>query len=172
MQSQSNAGSGRLLARVLRNTSSATRRSVAALGLLLTLVAGLADYASGPDLAPLTFYLVPVALVGWAGPRWLGILTAVVSGVLWAVSEAARGREYASGWLFFWSSATRLVVFLVIVSLLHHSRTLVQGAGPGMPGRRCQHCGSNDTTLLRVGLVCLECKRLSEEADAPSALRP
>ena len=129
-------------------------------GIALTVAAGVFDYATGPDLAPLTFYLAAVAIVGWAGTRWQGILGAVVAGAFWATAEGLNGRDYDSTWLFVWGAATRLVVFLTVAMLLHRTRS-----GPDSrviaSAKTCPHCGSTDTVIMRMGLVCRGCKRLT-----------
>lgn len=135
--------------------------TAAAIGVALTVAAGLLDYVTGPEFAPLTFYLVPIAIVAWGGTRWQGILCAVVGGALWGVAEALDGRDYESPWLLVWASATRLVVLLTVAILLNRARS-----GPGSPvvgagDLACPHCGSTDTVAMRMGLVCRRCKRLS-----------
>ncbi|MDQ3983326.1 MAG: hypothetical protein M3271_11670 [Actinomycetota bacterium] len=160
-------GSPRRLKRLADYVAHLPRASIVAVGTLLTLTAGLLDYATGPLLAALAFYLVPVALVGWAGERRDGLLVAFVAAGCWALAEALAGRDYASSWVFFWNSATRLVVFLVVASLLHRNRKIDPLGEGSMTGSTCPHCGSADTVTLRLGLVCRTCKRLSEAGEPP-----
>lgn len=132
-----------------------------AIGVALTVAAGLLDYLTGSEIAPLTFYLAPVAIVGWGGTRLQGILCALIAGAFWALFEAIDGRDYDSALLFGWNSLTRLVVFLTVAILLHRARS-----GPGSrvvaaTGVACPHCSSTDTVAMRMGLVCRRCKRLS-----------
>lgn len=128
-------------------------------GFVLTAVAGLLDYLTGPEFAPLTLYLLPVAIVAWAGARWQGAVCAVAAGSSWAVSEGLTGDGYDTGWLFVWASLTRVVVLLTIALLLHRARS---GPGPEVAGTQpCPHCASTETVPMRMGLVCRDCKRLS-----------
>jgi drug/metabolite transporter (DMT)-like permease len=99
--------------------------------------------------------------VGWAGTRWQGILCAVVAGSSWAVAEALDGRDYDTAWVFLWNSLTRLVVFLTIAVLLHRARSGPGSKVAGDGGLTCPHCASTDTVVMRMGLVCRSCKRLS-----------
>lgn len=130
-------------------------------GFALTIAAGLLDYLTGPDLAPLTFYLPPVAIVAWAGTRWQGVACAVLAGSLWAVAEGLRGRDHDTASLFAWASFTRLVVLLTIAVLLHRARSGPRSEVLGEAATACPHCASTDTVLMRMGLVCRSCKRLS-----------
>lgn len=151
--------------RPLERLGGAVRRMppevVAAAAVVLTLVAGLVDYVTGPQLGPLTFYLVPVVLVGWGGKRWHGVACATLGAALWAVAEAVNGRPYDSSWVLLWNALTRLVVLLTIAALLHRARDAMHHGVVGTTNRACPHCGSTDTISLRVGLVCQGCKRLS-----------
>ena len=131
-------------------------------GIVLTVAAGLLDYLTGPELAPLTFYLPPVAIVAWAGTRWQGVLCSVVAGSSWAVAEALNGRDYDSPGLFLWNSLTRLVVLLTIAVLLHRARSGPASKMAGDTNPACPHCASKDTVVMRMGLVCRSCRRLSE----------
>ncbi len=165
MQDRGAAGDRRPVERLVRSLSRVSPSTIVAVGFALTSAAALLDHLTGPNLASMTFYLVPVALVAWAGKRWQGMLNAALAGALWTVAEAATGREYASAWVFVWNSVTRLVVFLVVAFLLHHSRMAKGDAVVGPGGAACPHCGSTDTVLLRLGLVCRSCKRLSAGDD-------
>ena len=153
------------LGRPLERLGGAIRRmppeAVAATALALTLAAGLVDYFTGPQLGPLTFYLVPVVLVGWGGERWHGVACGLLGATLWAVAEAVNGRPYDRSWVLLWNALTRLVVLVAIGMLLHRARVAMHHGVVETTGRSCPHCGSQDTVALRVGLVCQSCKRLS-----------
>ena len=152
---------GRPLEHIKQAVLQMPRGAAVAGGLVLTVAAGLLDYLTGPELASLTFYLPPVAIVGWAGTRWQGIVCAVVAGSSWAVAEALNGRDYDTAWVFLWNSLTRLVVFLTVAVLLHRARSGPGSEVAGDAGIPCPHCASTDTVVMRMGLVCRSCKRLS-----------
>lgn len=148
--------------RLARGLSRLPASATTAIGVALTLAAGLLDLLTGPELASLTFYLLPVVLVARGGTKWQAALTGTLASVMWAVAEALRGRNYDSGALFAWASLTRLAVLLTIA-------LLVQRVGAPAPEHdvvdteaACPYCGSTDTLALQVGLVCRGCKRLSE----------
>lgn len=160
MEERVSAGGGPL-ERVGRAILHLSPSAAVAIGVGLTVAAGLLDYLTGPELAPLTFYLVPIGIVAWGGTRWQGIACAVVAGSFWAVAEALDGRAYENTWLFVWSSLTRLVVLLTVAVLLHRARSGPRSPTVGATKIACPHCGSTDTVAMRMGLVCRRCKRLS-----------
>lgn len=160
MEERVSAGGGPL-ERVGRAVLHLSPGAAVAIGVALTVAAGLLDYLTGPELAPLTFYLVPIAIVAWGGTRWQGVACAVVAGSFWAIAEALDGRAYETAWLFVWSSLTRLVVLLTVAVLLHRARSGPRPPVAGATEITCPHCGSADTVVMRMGLVCRRCKRLS-----------
>lgn len=150
------------LDRIDRWISRTSRAAITSLGVVLTLAAGALDLLTGPELASLTFYLVPVVLVARAGSRWHGVFVATLAGVVWAGAEAVRGRVYDSAALFLWASFTRLVVFLTITLLVQRAGGSAARHEVTATGAECPYCGSTDTLALHVGLVCRSCRRLSE----------
>ncbi len=149
-------------------------RSLIALGLVLVLLVGAIDYATGEEFGPLIFYVVPVALAGSTGRKNLAIVLAVASGGSWLVIEAVAGRAYSSGWILGWNAAIRLAVFLLIgVLVASHTRSrsfeaqVAAAAGDG-PTPPCPYCGSSDTLCLARNLVCRSCQRLADLEGGPA----
>ena len=85
---------------------------------------GLFDYLSGPDIAFSVFYLVPLAVLGWVSGRDRVLVgtAAVLAAQTWLVADLASGGEYERFWVPVWNTATRLAVFLIVVSLLANLR--------------------------------------------------
>lgn len=152
------------IARFLEQRPPGLIRTGAAVGALLV---GLLDYLTGPELASLLFYLVPVAVAGATGRRRDGIAIGVLAGACWFAAEALRGREYEVEWILFWNGLSRMVAFSLVGVLVAMSRPLEAQA---RPGRQCAHCGSTNTVELQHNLVCLSCRRVFTEdsADAPT----
>jgi diguanylate cyclase (GGDEF)-like protein len=82
----------------------------------LVVVAGIGylDFASGPELSPLAFYLVPLALVAWYGGRGPGAIIACACGLAWLLSDALTHGDYARSSLPYWNGALRLGAFLFV----------------------------------------------------------
>ena len=162
MRAERNVALRAPLGRLARSMSRLPSSAVMAIGVALTLGAGLLDLLTGPELASLTFYLVPIIVVARAGTKWQGVLIGVLAGVMWAFAEGLRGRNYDSTALFVWASLTRLVVLLTITVLLQRVGVRSGDGGGAATGTACPYCGSTNTLSLQVGLVCRGCKRLSE----------
>lgn len=153
------------LRRVTAAVAEQPRARAVAGALLLTAFGGFVDYVTGPELAPLLFYLVPVTLVAWAGRRPDALVMSFLAAGLWLVMEAARGREYSSNWILGWNALTRLGVLLVVAAAVTSlrrkyflERHLIREA-EGNPKMPCPYCGSKDTLRLTRSLVCRSCQR-------------
>jgi diguanylate cyclase (GGDEF)-like protein len=96
---------------------------VLAAGLALALVVGALDYLTGVELSLSIFYLLPIALVVWYGPRWAGFSLSVVSTAIWLVADAATGHTYSHWLIFVENAVVRLGFFVITASLLATVRT-------------------------------------------------
>jgi diguanylate cyclase (GGDEF)-like protein len=76
----------------------------------LVLVAGLGylDFATGPDLSPLPFYLAPIVVVTWYAGRSPGLAIACASAVAWLLSDALTHGDYAHWSIPYLNGALRL----------------------------------------------------------------
>lgn len=95
-------------------------RSLAGLSALiamLVVVVALADFATGPSLSFSIFYVVPVALASWYGPRPLVVVTCLVSTITWLGVEVA-GIAYDNALVPTWNAAVRLAFFALTSVLL------------------------------------------------------
>src|SRR2546426_6080407 len=54
-----------------------------------------ADFATGPELTPLLFYLAPVALVAWYAGRGPALGVACAGAIAWLLSDALTHGAYA-----------------------------------------------------------------------------
>jgi diguanylate cyclase (GGDEF)-like protein len=72
------------------------------------------DFATGPDLTPLLFYLAPVAWVAWYAGRGPGAITACAGALGWLLSDALTHGDYASWSLPYWNGALRLGALLLV----------------------------------------------------------
>jgi len=91
---------------------------VLAAGLALALVVGALDYATGVEFSLSIFYLLPIALVAWYGPRWAGFLLCALSTGTWLVADAASGRTYSHWLLLVENGVVRLAFFVITASLI------------------------------------------------------
>src|SRR5512135_1756982 len=87
-------------------------------GSILIGVIGIVDYLTGYELAFSLFYLIPVFLITWNTRRWIGILSAVVSAVIWLTADIAAGNSYPNPIIFIWNTIIRFSFFAITVILL------------------------------------------------------
>jgi hypothetical protein len=149
-----NGGLGRI-ARFLERQPRALITPAAA---ALTVLVGLLDYLTGPELASLLFYLIPVAVAGGAGRTIDTLAIGVLAGACWFAAETLRGRDYEVEWILLWNALLRMVVFALVGSLIAVARR--RPLLPDGQGLRCAYCGSTDTIQLQRNLVCLACRRV------------
>lgn len=90
--------------------------------MVVMLLVGIADWATGPELAFSAFYLLPVAAVAWASGGVRALLVAGVAAASWLAAEVAAGVEYSSALVPVWNVVVRLLVFAVVARLLTHLR--------------------------------------------------
>jgi diguanylate cyclase (GGDEF)-like protein len=86
--------------------------------LLGSLMLGFVDYLIGPELSFSVFYTVPIMLATWYGGKWVGLIVATVSSVIWLGADLAAGVYYTALLVSVWNTLVRLGFFLIILSLL------------------------------------------------------
>ncbi len=94
------------------------RAAIIAVGLVLTLSIGLADYATGSQLGASIFYLLPVLLVTWSAGRLGGLLIALASGLAWMGADLTTREPYGHLLMPYWNAGIRLGFFAVSAILL------------------------------------------------------
>jgi diguanylate cyclase (GGDEF)-like protein len=88
------------------------------MGIILIVVVGIVDYLSGYEIAFSLFYLIPVSLVAWFTQRWLGIAASIFSAMAWLVADILSGHSYSYSGIYYWNSAIRLGIFVIVALLL------------------------------------------------------
>jgi signal transduction histidine kinase len=85
--------------------------------LVLVLVIGILDVASGPDYGFGFFYLLVVVPTAWFVGRGPGLLVAVASGIAWFLADIAQQRV-GTFWPALWNASSRLLVFVLAAWLV------------------------------------------------------
>jgi diguanylate cyclase (GGDEF)-like protein len=87
--------------------------------LLLVLVLGIADFATGSELAFSIFYLFPVAIAAWYIGWEAGTVVSVTGGIIWYVADAlARTEPYDNFFIPAWNTGVRVMTFLIVTFLI------------------------------------------------------
>jgi len=94
--------------------------------IVLSILLGVVDYFTGPEIALSIFYVVPIALAAWFVGRTAAVLIASLCGVVWLAVELIDVR-YTHWWIPFWNMSMRLVMFVAFGILFSALRRLTQG---------------------------------------------
>jgi len=94
-----------------------SRATLTVLGLIGALYIGLLDYVTGPMVAMMAFYLIPICFAAWFAGRWPGILVAVVACAVWYGAKFFDYDSIDKHWLLFWNTAQRLALYSILAVL-------------------------------------------------------
>jgi diguanylate cyclase (GGDEF)-like protein len=92
----------------------------------LIALAGVGDWATGPELSFSAFYLPGVALAAAYGGRRRGVLAAVLAGAVWLAADHLRGPAYSHAFAPYWNASVRLAVFATVAVLVAEVRRYVE----------------------------------------------
>ena len=81
------------------------------LGLVMTIYIGELDYVTGPMVALMIFYLIPIIFVAWFVGRKSGIFIAVVATLIWYGAKVLDPSTIVKPWLLVWNTLQRLGLF-------------------------------------------------------------
>ena len=87
-------------------------------GFIITVLLGIVDYFTGPEIAFAFFYLIPVSMVAWFAGKRPGIVTSIISSITWFFADIASGRTYSHYLIGYWNAASRLGFFILVTLLL------------------------------------------------------
>jgi len=116
-----------IIDRVLRHFSRQTTFSVLLRSYLSILVIGAIDYATGPFLPMLVFYLIPIIVVTWFIGRNAGLFISIVSSMGCLLKEILfypifPNDSMLSFLLLLWDPLTSISIFLIVVLALSAMR--------------------------------------------------
>jgi signal transduction histidine kinase len=81
------------------------------MGLIMTIYIGELDYVTGPMVALMIFYLIPIIFVAWFVGRWAGVFIAVVATLIWYGAKMMDPASIIQQWLLLWNTLQRLSLF-------------------------------------------------------------
>lgn len=94
------------------------------LSFLLTVLLGLIDYITGPEIGFSIFYLLPIALVTWfTGILW-GVAISFVASTVWFLADSLGGHTYSHPAIGYWAANMRLGYFLIVSYLMGTMKNL------------------------------------------------
>ena len=102
------------MARLLEYLEKQPKQRMLLIAILLIILLGIMDYATGPDLSVFIFYLIPVFLGTWFVGRGAGVVLSIMSALTWSLAD----RIYASAIIPFWNLFIDVVFFVVVTYIL------------------------------------------------------
>ena len=96
------------------------------LSVALAVLVGVVDWATGPDLSLIIFYLVPVLVVAWLCAPTTAVAVAVLVALEWFAIAALGPDSGASDVVLAWNAVVRLAFFLLVVWLVVEQRHLLR----------------------------------------------
>jgi signal transduction histidine kinase len=94
-----------------------SRTVLVLMGLVLVIYIGELDYVTGPMVALMVFYLIPVCFVAWFAGRWPGIFMAFVSSSIWYAAKYLDPGSIDKHWLLLWNTLQRFGLFSLLAVL-------------------------------------------------------
>ncbi|MFH2007675.1 MAG: GGDEF domain-containing protein [bacterium] len=94
-----------------------------ALGALLVVLVGVADYWTASGLSFSLFYAAPILWVAWSRSRWGAIALSVLAAVTWLVSDQLADPQAVSQTVPIWNVIVRMGFFLILGLSLTALRT-------------------------------------------------
>ena len=88
-------------------------RFVFLLSLLLSLMLGVVDWASGYELQFFIFYFIPISMAGWNCGLARTLAVSALCGGLWFSIDVCSGHPYSNWFYSCWSALIRIASFLV-----------------------------------------------------------
>lgn len=101
-----------------------SRAGVIALTLIVVVIVGVADYATGHEILFSTFYLVPVAMAAWLVGRGFALVVSALSVGAWLFGDIATGAVFPRAFVPVWNSAIILAFYVVVVLLIDRLRVM------------------------------------------------
>lgn len=103
----------------LLSTHVAARRAIIVLVIILL---GMIDLATGYEYSFSVFYLLPVSMAAWYDNYKVTFLTVIASGLTWLYADSGAGHVYSNALIPFWNATVRMGFFSVVAFLLFRIR--------------------------------------------------
>lgn len=115
-----------MLNTIMRYFAGKSPTQVAVFSLFLLASVALIDHFTGSELSFSIFYLIPIVLVTWYSPRWVGPVFCGFAAILWLVVDYTSSHAYSNAFIPLWNSGVRLSFFLVTSALLFELKTRLE----------------------------------------------
>lgn len=110
--------------KIIKAVGSLSRLFWIVMGFLLLFVIGVLDYFSGSEISLSLFYVFPIAFIARVGDWKYGLISAIVSAVIWLSVEILVGTPYSHPAILYWNGLVRLSMFLLMAYSIKLGRSL------------------------------------------------
>ncbi|MDQ9020860.1 GGDEF domain-containing protein [Acinetobacter sichuanensis] len=86
--------------------------------LLMILIWGWIDIATGYEYSFAVFYLIPVSIAAWFDNKRVTIFTIIAAGITWLYADFVSGHHYSNIIIPYWNAVVRLGFFSVVAFLV------------------------------------------------------
>lgn len=89
------------------------------IGITITIILGILDYLTGPNISFTIFYLGPIIAAAWFVGLWAGIAASLAAGVTWLIAETIATRSAIHPLVHYWNAVAETSVFVMISVLVY-----------------------------------------------------
>jgi signal transduction histidine kinase len=97
--------------KIIEYLNHSSRNTLVLLGFVLVICIGELDYVTGPMVALMIFYLIPICFVAWFVGRWASFFIAFVSCAIWFGAKYLEPGSIDNHPLLLWNALQRLGIF-------------------------------------------------------------
>ena len=90
--------------------------------LLILIVLGIIDLATGYEYSFSVFYLLPISIAAWYDQYKTTVITILLSAITWLIADINAGHPYSNSIIPFWNALVRLGFFSIVAFLLINVR--------------------------------------------------
>ncbi|MFZ0455652.1 MAG: hypothetical protein WCE54_18810 [Ignavibacteriaceae bacterium] len=95
---------------------------LASINIASILLLGAVDYTTGMEYSFSIIYLIPISFSSWYLGKKAGFIIAILSALIWFLTDLVIGHFYSSTINLVWNSLIRLILFLIIANLIYYFR--------------------------------------------------
>ncbi len=136
--------------------------TVVACAIILNLIVGYIDYATGYDIGISVFYLAPIGIVVWiVMKRWIGIYMSLATSVTLTLSNLLAGKEIKSYAVEVWNLLVHFAFFSISALLIYEVKAGMQKRDQLI--KDLQQAMNEVKTLSGLLPMCSSCKKVRDD---------
>ncbi len=89
------------------------------------LLLGVVDYTTGMEYSFSIIYLIPISFSSWYIGKKSGFILAILSALIWFMTDIIGGHFYSSTINLAWNSLIRLILFLIIANFIYYFKDAI-----------------------------------------------